>query len=75
MEYKEETFESINDWVELEEDKEYNRYVSKSLTGIDTSIIRKILYFKNEGIYIIYTKETIMEAIYKWQMKHKRENI
>ena len=30
MEIKEETFESLSDWVELEEDKEYNRYVSAS---------------------------------------------
>lgn len=72
MEIKE--IETIQNWKELEEDKEYNRYVMKSTTGIDTTTIRKILYFKQEDIYIIYINETLREALLRWQMIHKHNN-
>ena len=71
-----EKFNSLQEWEELEEDKNYNRYVGRSLTGIDSTIIRKIVYLETEGVYIIYTKETIEEAIQRWQaMTSKQENI
>ena len=67
MEIIEET--SIINYIEHTEDKEYNKYVQPSLKNIDETIVRKIIYFKEESIYLIYTNETFMEAYYKWQMK------
>lgn len=67
MEIIEET--SIVNYIEHTEDKEYNRYIQSSLTGIDETIIRKIIYFKEESLYLIYTNESFKEAYYKWQMR------
>lgn len=65
----------IKDYQETEEDKEYNRYIQKTLTGIDSTIIRKVIHFTQEDVYLIYTKETFREALLRWEMKHKQKNI
>ena len=68
------TLQSLNNWNEQEEDKEYNRYVVATLKGIEPTTIRKILYFEEENIYIVYINETIREAVLKLQMRLQRKN-
>lgn len=65
----------IASYVEMDEDKDYNRYIQKSLIGIDETNIRKILHFQEEDLYIIYTNETLREALLRWEMKNKHRNI
>lgn len=65
----------ITSYVEMDEDKDYNRYIQKSLIGIDETVIRKILHFQEEDLYIIYTNETLREALLRWEMKNKQRNI
>ena len=48
MEIIEET--SIINYIEHTEDKEYNKYVQPSLKNIDETIVRKIIYFKEESL-------------------------
>lgn len=60
---------TMNGWKEEPSDKNYNRYIQASITGIDQSVIRKIIHFQDEGIYLIYLEETIEESLMKWKMR------
>lgn len=64
----------IASYIEQDDDKDYNKYIRKSLVGIDEAIIRKILHFQEEDLYIIYTKETFREALLKWEMRNKQKD-
>lgn len=64
----------IASYQERDDDKDYNRYIQKTLVGIDETIIKKVLHFTNEDLYLIYTTETFREAMLRWQMKNKQRN-
>lgn len=64
--------ETIVSYKEDLQDKDYNRYIVNSLSGIEMSDVRKIIHFTNENMYIVYTNETLTEAIHKWIMQHKQ---
>lgn len=64
----------IASYIEQDDDKDYNKYIRKSLVGIDETIIRKILHFQEEDLYIIYTKETFREALLRWEMRNKQKD-
>lgn len=72
MEDKVITKKTIVSYKEDLQDKDYNRYIVNSLSGIDMSDVRKIIHFTNENMYIVYTNETLTEAIHKWIMQHKQ---
>lgn len=72
MEDKIITKKTIVSYKEDLQDKDYNRYIVNSLSGIDMSDVRKIIHFTNENMYIVYTNETLTEAIHKWIMQHKQ---
>lgn len=72
MEDKVITKKTIVSYKEDLQDKDYNRYIVNSLSGIDMSDVRKIIHFTNENMFIVYTNETLNEAIHKWLMKHKQ---
>lgn len=72
MEDKIITKKTIVSYKEDLQDKDYNRYIINSISGIDMSDVRKIIHFTNENMYIVYTNETLTEAIHKWIMQHKQ---
>ena len=72
MEDKIITKKTIVSYKEDLQDKDYNRYIVNSLSGIDMSDVRKIIHFTNENMFIVYTNETLNEAIHKWIMQHKQ---
>lgn len=72
MEDKIITKKTIVSYEEDLQDKDYNRYIVNSLSGIEMSDVRKIIHFTNENMYIVYTNETLTEAIHKWIMQHKQ---
>lgn len=72
MEDKVITKKTIVSYKEDLQDKDYNRYIVNSLSGIEMSDVRKIIHFTNENMYIVYTNETLTEAIHKWIMQHKQ---
>lgn len=71
MDYQE-IHTKIEDYKESEEDKNYNRYFIKTKDLIVDETVRKIINFGE--ICLVYTKESLNEAIMKWQMKNKRIN-
>lgn len=72
MEDKIITKKTIVSYKEDLQDKDYNRYIVNSISGIDMSDVRKIIHFTNENMFIVYTNETLNEAIHKWLMKNKQ---
>lgn len=72
MEDKVITKKTIVSYKEDLQDKDYNRYIVNSISGIDMSDVRKIIHFTNENMFIVYTNETLNEAIHKWLMKNKQ---
>lgn len=72
MEDKVITKKTIVSYKEDLQDKDYNRYIVNSISGIDMSDVRKIIHFTNENMFIVYTNETLNEAIHKWIMQHKQ---
>ena len=72
MEDKIITKKTIVSYKEDLQDKDYNRYIVNSISGIDMSDVRKIIHFTNENMFIVYTNETLNEAIHKWIIQHKQ---
>ena len=65
-------YQSITDYVELEEDKQYNRYFQRTSEIDVTTDIRKIISFGD--VSLVYTNETLDEVINKWRIKNKQQN-
>lgn len=65
-------YQSITDYVELEEDKQYNRYFQRTNEIDVTTDIRKIISFGD--VSLVYTNETLDEVINKWRIKNKQQN-
>lgn len=62
---------SIIDYIEDAEDKNYNRYISNSISGLNWESIRKVVHFEKENMYIVYTNNTLTESIVKWLNQRK----
>lgn len=59
------TYVYIEDYNENPEDRKYDRYITKSIEGLDEKDIHKIIYFSNDDIYLVYTNVTLEMVCFK----------
>ena len=69
-----ETYVYIEDYKENPEDRKYDRYITKSIDGIDEKDIHKIIYFSNDDIYLVYTNVTLDMVCYKKNKQWSKRN-
>lgn len=63
----------LEDYKELTEDVRYNKYIVNDLASVSGDI-RKVLYFKENGLYLVYQTKTF-EEVYNECIKKLQENI
>lgn len=62
---------TIIEYEEQQDDRNYNRYVTNSISGLNWDTVRKVVHFKKEDMYIVYTNNTLTESIVKWLNQRK----
>ena len=62
---------TIIEYEEQQDDRNYNRYVTNSISGLNWDTVRKVVHFTKEDMYIVYTNNTLTESIVKWLNQRK----
>lgn len=68
------TYVYIEDYKESPEDRKYDRYITKSIEGLEEKDIHKIIYFSNDDIYLVYTKVTLEMVCFKKKSQWSKRN-
>lgn len=63
----------LENFKELKEYLQYNKYIVNDLASVSGDV-KKILYFKEDGLYLVYQNKTF-EEVYNECIKKLQENI